>query len=287
MQNLPRGGNLRRALIAPPNHSIVTADAAQIEARIVAWICGQWDLVNDFADGVDVYAKFASEIFGYLVSKKSHPKERFMGKTAILGLGYQVGGTKFQNTIEVQSKLQLGTKIEMSPQQAADIVEFYRAKYQDISSTWKRLQDLALPVLGGNGGKFTLGPCEFEEGAVRKPNGLRLHYHQLARRQSIEGFPEWMFMYGAEPKKLYGGKLLENIVQSLAADITMGAALRIQKRFPLAMQVHDELVYVVPDDDVEEVKTFLKKEMTTPPAWAPELPLAADIGVGKTYGDAK
>ena len=287
MQNLPRGGNLRRALIAPPGHSIVTADAAQIEARIVAWICGQWDLVKDFADGVDVYAKFASEIFGYLVGKSTHPKERFMGKTAILGLGYQVGGAKFQNTIEVQSKLQLGTKIDMSLDQAGDIVDFYRTKYSEISNTWKRLQNNGLPVLGGSGGKFTIGPCIFEKGAVLKPNGLRLHYHQLARHQSLDGFLEWSFMYGVEPKKLYGGKLLENVVQSLAADITMNTALRVRKQLPLVMQVHDELVYVIPDEEVEQTKKILRWEMCQPPAWASDLPLAVDIGVGKTYGDAK
>ena len=288
MQNLPRGGNLRRALIAPSGHSIVTADAAQIEARIVAWICGQWDLVKDFADGVDVYAKFASEIFGYPVSKSTHPKERFMGKTSILGLGYQVGAAKFQNTIEVQSQLQLGQKIELSLDDAGKVVDLYRGKYQEISSMWKRLQNNALPVLAGitrNG--FTLGPCVFEKNAVLLPNGLRLHYHELLLRNNPEGNSEWTFNYGLEIKKLYGGKLLENIVQALARIITMDTALRIQKHFPLVMQVHDELVYVVPNELVTTLKVLLREEMCRPPSWAPELPLAADIGVGKTYGDAK
>ena len=289
MQNLPRGGNLRRALIAPLGHSIVTADAAQIEARIVAWICGQWDLVKDFADGTDVYAKFASEIFGYSVSKSTHPNERFMGKTAILGLGYQVGAVKFQNTIEVQSQLQLGVKIDLSLDQATDVVNLYRSKYQEISTMWKRLQNNALGVLGGNSrAGFELGPCVFERHAVKLPNGLRLHYHDLAYRDSnLEGFPEWVFMYGAEPKKLYGGKLLENVVQALARIITMDTALRVQKHFPLAMQVHDELVYVVPDDQVAGLKALLHQEMCRPPAWAPDLPLATDVGEGRNYGTAK
>ena len=287
MQNLPRGGALRRALIAPSDHTIVTVDAAQIEARIVAWICGQWDLVSDFATGVDVYSKFASEIFGYPVSKSSHPKERFMGKTAILGLGYQVGVEKFQNTIEVQSQLQLGTKIEMSLQQANEIVAFYRNKYHHISSTWKDLQNNALPVLGGSYGGFKIGPCVFENEAILLPNELRLHYYKLRRYQTAEGFNEWGFMYGAEPKKLYGGKILENIVQALARIHTMDAALRIQQYLKLAMQVHDELVYVVPDQQVAQVKQLLREEMCSPPIWAPELPLAVDIGEGKTYGDAK
>ena len=104
-------------------------------------------LLEAFRDKRDVYAEFASDVFGYLVSKATHPKERFMGKTAILGLGYQVGGTKFQNTIEVQSQLQLGQKIEMSLEEADAIVQYYRRKYSNISGAWKRLQSIGMAVL--------------------------------------------------------------------------------------------------------------------------------------------
>jgi DNA polymerase len=287
MQNLPRGGALRRALIAPPGHSVVTVDAAQIEARIVAWICEQDDLVKDFADGIDVYAKFASEVFNYPVSKATHPKERFMGKTAILGLGYQVGAPKFQNTIEVQSQLQLKQKIELAPQDALAIVNYYRNKYYKIAFKWKHLQSVGMAVLSGGPNKFTLGPCEFERHAIKLPNGLRLHYHNLHHSHSEDFGSEWAFLYSEERKKLYGGKILENVVQALARIHTMDAALRIRKRVPLAMQVHDELVYVVPDDDVESVKLILREEMCRAPSWAPDLPLAADVGDGKTYGDTK
>jgi DNA polymerase len=286
LQNLRRGGKLRSALIAPPGHKVITVDASQIEARIVAWICNEHGLVQDFADGIDVYAKFASQVFNYFVSKSTHPNERFMGKTAILGLGYQVGGVKFQNTIEVQSQLQLGTKIEMSLDQATNVVNYYRHKYFSISGTWKRLQSIGLAVLNGSGNGFTLGPCEFEKHAIRLPNGLRLHYHGLRSDYTEEFGNEWTFEYAEERKKLYGGKILENVVQALARIHTMDAALRIQKRVRLAMQVHDELVYVVPDAYVDEVSTLVVEEMIRPPSWAPDLPLAADFGVGQSYGEA-
>ena len=288
MQNLPRGGALRRALIAPPGHKVVAVDASQIEARIVAWICGQYDLVEDFRNGVDVYAKFASELFGYPVGKNT--SERFIGKTSILGLGYQVGSFKFQNTIEVQSQLQLGTKIDMSLAQAEDIVTFYRNKYAEIPRMWRLLQNVGLPALRGNGNGLKVGPCEFERHAVRLPNGLRLHYHDLKYDDRAEEFDrngEWIFTYAEEPKKLYGGKMLENIVQSLARIHTMDAALRIQRRFKLALQAHDELVYVVPDDDVRTLQEILFFEMTERPSWAPDLPLHAEVKSGPSYGDCK
>jgi DNA polymerase len=264
-------------------------DAAQIEARIVAWICGEHELVQQFRGGEDVYASFASHVFGYPVGKKSHPKERFMGKTAILGLGYQVGATKFQSTIEVQSQLQLGTKIVLSEAEAKDIVELYRTKYRGIPDAWTELQNNGIRTLSGRHNGHEFGPCVFERGAIRLPNGLRLHYHNLHYESPLEtgAGGHWMFEHGGAPKMLYGGKMLENIVQALARIITMDAALRIQKKYKLGMQVHDELVYSVPLGDVGSVRELLLEEMSRAPTWAPDLPLAAEVGVGLSYGDAK
>lgn len=284
MQNLPRGSKIRDAIVAPPGHTVVTIDASQIEARITAWICGQHDLVAQFANGEDVYSSFASEVFGYPVGKKTHPKERFMGKTSILGLGFQVGPPKFANTIEVQSQLQLGSKVDMSVEEATRIVYFYRSKYSRISGAWRLLQTEGISALMGlHPSGFKFGPCEFEKEAVLLPSGLRLHYHDL--KQNSEG--QWVFTYGGEPKFIYGGKLLENIVQALARIHTMDAALRIQKRLTLAMQVHDELVYVVPDHAVDETKRIILEEMRRRPTWAPQLPLEAEVGTGRSYGEAK
>jgi DNA polymerase len=177
-------------------------------------------------------------------------------------------------------------KVDMPPDQAETIVQYYRKKYFKISGTWNHLQQVALPVLAGNGNKFTIGPCEFEKNAVMLPSGLRLHYYDLRLADTDLG-RQWIFSYGEEPKALYGGKLLENMVQALARIHTMDAALRIQKSIGLGMQVHDELVYSIPEDDIAEAESILMEEMIRPPSWAPGLPLAAEVGVGPSYGDAK
>lgn len=288
MQNLPRTGKLRRALIAKPDHVILTIDASQIEARIVAWLCKQTDLLNQFASGDDVYSLFAAEVFGYPVTK-AQKKERFVGKTSILGLGFGVGDVKFQTTIEVQSQLQLGFKVDMPLTEATRIVDLYREKNDKISGMWRKLHNSGLSAMAHStkhSTKFELAPCVFEDEAVLLPSGLRLHYHGLHQQQSEKGW-QWVFTHGGKPKKIYGGKLLENIVQALARIITMDAALRIQKRLPLGMQVHDELVYSVPIEQVESVKAFVLEEMRRRPSWAPDLPLEAEVGVGPSYGDAK
>lgn len=286
VQNMPRGGALRSALIAPPGHKVLAADASQIEARVVAWLCNQTDLVEQFAKGEDVYSSFASKVFKKPIDKKNNPAERFIGKTAILGLGYGLGWTKFQRTVKLQSKAQTGMRIELTDGEAVNIINTYRDEYEQIPATWRVLNE-NINILSRGGGAFSLGPCVFKQGYILLPNGLRLSYHQLKYDNN-----EWVYTFGGKPKRLYGGALLENIVQALARIIVMDAGVRLQKIFStygiqLALQVHDELVFVVPDDLADVCLKIALEEMSRRPAWAPTLPLAAEAGFGATYGDAK
>jgi hypothetical protein len=282
MQNLPRGSKLRRALIAPPGHKVITVDSAQVEARIVAWICAAWDLVGQFARGEDVYSSFASLVFGFPVNKKEHPTERFVGKQGVLGLGFGLGHINFQKRIKIDSKNQTGNMIELSDEEAKRVVDTYRNTYVEVPASWKHLQYHGIPVLA-RGGHYEFGPVKFEERRIRLPNGLYLNYYNLHQEAG-----EWVFEYAGAPKRLYGGKVLENIVQALARIITMDASVRIRRRLKaFALQAHDELGFVVPDERVEEARCILLEEMIRRPRWAPELPLAAEVGVGQSYGDAK
>ena len=286
VQNMPRGGALRRALIAPPGHVVLASDASQIEARIVAWIADQFDLVEQFAKGEDVYSSFASKVFGREINKKNDPAERFIGKTAILGLGYGLGWTKFQRTVKMQSKAQTGKLIDLTDEEAVNVVQTYRNGYSSIPAIWRVLGD-NINVLSSGTGSFSIGPCVFEKGAILLPNGLRLHYHDLKYDNN-----EWTYTYAGKPKRLYGGALLENIVQALARIVVMDAAARLRTKLAmydvqLALQVHDELVYVVPEEVAAVCEKIALDEMSTRPSWAPTLPLAAEASYGKSYGDAK
>jgi DNA polymerase len=286
VQNMPRGGALRRALIAPPDYVVLASDASQIEARIVAWIADQLDLVEQFARGEDVYSSFASKVFDKPINKKEHPAERFIGKTAILGLGYGLGWTKFQRTVKMQSKAQTGKLIDLSDEEAVKIVQTYRDAYSCIPALWRVLND-NINVLATGNGSFSIGPCVFEKGAILLPNGLRLHYHDLKYDNN-----EWTYTYAGKPKRLYGGALLENIVQALARIVVMDAATRLRSKLStydvqLALQVHDELVYVVPEEVAKVCEQITLEEMSVRPSWAPTLPLAAEASYGPSYGDAK
>lgn len=283
-QNLPRGGKLRYALKAPPGYVVVSCDSAQVEARLTAWFCGQMDLVNDFAAGVDVYSAFASELFNRPVSKKENPLERFIGKTCILGLGYGMSAPVFVNSVASLSLAQLGHRVVLSIESASDAVRLYRRRYAKIAEMWRRLENM-IPDLMRNSLQ-TLGPVIFFKESIRLPSGLLLNYHDL-QYAPAEGFN---YERAGLRYRLYGPKVLENLVQALAFITTIEAALRVRRRAPqynLAHQVHDELIYVIKKEDAEWFSAILLEEMHRRPTWAPELPLAAELHTGESYGATK
>lgn len=283
MQNLPRGGTIRKAIKAPEGYKVVACDASQIEARIAGWFCGAVDLTNAFANKEDVYSSFASRVFGREVNKKNNPVERFIGKTAVLGLQYGLGWQKFQKTVAMQSKAQVGQEVKLDDMEATRVIQTYRNTYSQIPQMWRTL-DALIPQMTSRSCSVPLGPLVFEYQRVRLPSGLYLNYHDL---QNKDG--QWWFTYGGKPKYLYGGKMLENIVQALARICVMDAAVRVRKRIgqQLHLQVHDELVYVVEDQIADSVLRVVHEEMCTRPKWGVDIPLDAEGDVAPSYGEAK
>jgi DNA polymerase len=142
LQNLPsrgaNGGKLKKAIVAPEGYSIIDADSAQIEARVLAWLSGQNDLVEAFHNGEDVYKIMASAIYSKSTDEITS-EERFVGKTTILGAGYGMGAQKFRTQLK-----SFGT--EVSEDDARHIISVYRETYPFITSLWREAQ-LALEAL--------------------------------------------------------------------------------------------------------------------------------------------
>lgn len=289
MQNLPRGGKLRHSLRAPPNNKVVAVDASQIEARMAGWFAGATALTSAFANKEDVYSSFASKVFDRPIVKKDNPVERFIGKTAVLGLQYGLGWQKFQKTVKLQSKAQVGTEVSLSDDDAMNVIKTYRTTYEQIPQMWQRLNSLISQMASNRELNAPVGPLLFQYQRIRLPSGLYLNYHDLENKGG-----QWWFTFAGKPKYLYGGKLLENITQALARIHVMDAAVRMRRRFRyshmnvhLALQAHDELVYIVPEDLAEDVMAWALYEMRLPPEWAKDCPLDAEGDIGDTYGDAK
>ena len=127
--------------------------------------------------------------------------------------------------------------------------------------------------------KLGIGRC-----TLMLPNGMPIYFPELQKVNA-----EWMYRYGKEWRRLFGGKLLENITQALARIIVMDAAARIRQRTQkvLALQVHDELDYVVHKAQSEDFRGVVQEEMLRLPEWAGGLPLAVEIKTGHSFGDCK
>jgi DNA polymerase I-like protein with 3'-5' exonuclease and polymerase domains len=134
LQNLPsRGkdkGTLKTAICPPPGYVIIDADSAQIEARIVAWLSGQKDLVIAFEEGRDVYKMMAGSIYGKTVDEVTE-EERFVGKTTILGAGYGMGSMKFQMQLK-------SFGVELTLEFCKKILNTYRTQFGHIPMVWKQ-----------------------------------------------------------------------------------------------------------------------------------------------------
>ena len=277
LQNLPRKSLLKDSIIAPKGFILIDADSSQIEARIVAWLSGQQDLVDAFERKEDVYKIMASAIYNK-AEEEINSGERFVGKTTILGAGYGMGSTKFG--------VQLKTfGVEIADAEASRIIEVYRSRYPFIPQLWKEagraldaLTDKKTCKVGAQPQAITL-----TENGFLLPSGLYLNYKDL--RKSSDDFEGYSYASRRGRIKIYGGKIVENICQALARCVIGEQMLRISKRYKVALTVHDAVMVVVREEEKENAMLYVEECMKWRPLWAQTLPLACEIGVGKSYGE--
>lgn len=277
MQNMPRGGKLRESIEAPPGYKLVVGDSSNVEARIVAWLAGQTDLVEAFARGEDIYAMFASDIYGYPVNKKDHPAERFVGKESILGLGFGMGWKKFKATLKSKAK------VDMPDEECKRIVNLYRAKYAAIVRLWKRLHSCLAHMCSGSYELFHIADGIYAEGnKIYLPNGMFLHYPGLEFNGN-----EYTYRQRRETIKVYGAKIVENIVQALARIVVFYQMYEMSQMTKVVLTVHDEIVACVADAMVDTIHAAMKEVMKKVPKGFEGLPVTCETGVDVSYGRAK
>lgn len=206
LQNLPRKGKLKQAIIAPAGHVIIDCDSSQIEARVLAWVAGQHDLVRAFADREDVYKIMASKIYRKPVDEISD-RERFVGKTTILGCGYGMGGSKFRAQLKT-----FGVELEL--EECKSIITTYRDSYPSIPALWKQAWNCLNAVLEGRTSPFGVQPqaVYVGQGGFRLPSGYVLGYADLQKSQDQQigdsGWWQGQFSYQTRNGrvKIYGGR---------------------------------------------------------------------------------
>jgi DNA polymerase I-like protein with 3'-5' exonuclease and polymerase domains len=280
LQNLPsrgaQGGKLKRCITAPEGHVIIDCDSSQIEARVLAWLAGQYDLLERFAQKADVYRYMASLIYGKSIGEVT-ADERFIGKTTVLGAGYGMGATKFQAQL-----LTMGKSLDIDA--CKFIIKMYRQANPKIASWWNGLT-LLLEYMVSNRAIDRLDvPGVLELSAltgIKLPNNMYINYPEL--RRDTDGQYSYTTRYGRN--RIYGGKVAENICQAVARCIIGEQMIEISKRYRVALTVHDAIACVVPESESEEARAFIEQCMRTSPSWAVGLPLNCESGMARTYGD--
>jgi len=285
LQNLPsRGPNgkkLKRSILAPEGYTLIDADSAQIEARVLAWLAEQDDLTSAFANGEDVYVKMASRIYG-VAEEEVTKDQRFVGKTTILGAGYGMGALKFQSQLNT-----FGQEVELD--EARRIINIYREANWKINQLWRNCQNMVRHMVNGDsyqvGRKGVLKVLGSERGIVL-PSGLLVHYDDLSAEQSENGL-EYSYKTRRGRTRIYGGKVTENVCQAIARCIIGEQMLQIAKRYRVVLTVHDSIVACVRDEEVAEAQAYVEQCMRWTPDWAEGLPINCESGTGKSYGDCE
>lgn len=286
-QNLPSRDKkkkaLKRAIVPPEGYVVINSDSSQIEARVLAWWAGQEDVVKQFANKEDVYSIFASSVYGRTITKADET-ERFVGKTCVLGLGYGTGAAKLQGTLATSQPVSV--KIDLD--EAKRIVGVYRDKNHKVVDLWGECDSMLDTMMNSTITRpLPLGQhgcVHYDSAGIILPNGLRIRYPGL-RRENKDGKTQIVYDSRKGPVSIWGGTVVENVVQALARIIVGTQMVEINDKLRVALTVHDAAVVVAPADESDRAKELVTGIMSTAPVWAQGLPVACEAKVGATYGD--
>ena len=283
LQNLPsRGqnaGKLKSAIKPPEGYVLIDSDSSQIEARTVAWMAGQTDLVEAFENGEDVYKIMASAIYGKEVADITK-EERFVGKTTILGAGYGMGAEKFQGQLKVFG-------VEVPLDECKRIITVYRQTYQKIPALWRQAQSCISAINTGNASEFgAVDAVKFDpsEKGFLLPSGLWQRYEGLEKVTDPDGKEQYQYKTRKGMVKIYGGKVVENLCQAVARCVIAEQMIKIGNKYKVVLTVHDAVACIAPKEQVDEALKYVEECMRWRPNWCKDLPLNCEAGYGENYG---
>lgn len=274
-QNLRRGSDLRRSIQAPGGFRLASIDLSQIEARILDTWAGQADKVEKWRQGVDQYSELATGFYGYPVSRAT-PMERQFGKVLKLQCGFGSGGATI-----VRAARRATPPVILTDAEGEEAKALYRAEHPRVVDLWGTAGRMLARI--GGGPPLQWGPVLIEDKHVVLPNGAFINYETL---EYCPDWSAWRMRRRNGWSKLYGAKLVENVVQALARVVLSQAILRIKAKHGLrpVLCTHDDAGYLLPEADAERLFPLLIAEFKVPPAWMPELPLDAEGVLGERYG---
>ena len=254
-QNLPARDKkkkaLKNAVIPPEGYHVINCDSSQIEARVLVWLAGQDDVVEWYKEGRDVYSEFASKVYNKSITK-ADKTERAVGKTCILGLGYGTGWAKLKQTLKISAG------VDLDDQECQRLVKVYRQVNNKVIDLWKTCDEALQDMASWPKGKepYYLDAHQallITPKGIRLPNGLYIYYPGLTWDVS-EAKSKFVYKSRRGFNSIWGGSVVENVVQALARIIVGEQMLEINKKYRPVLTVHDAVVCVVPMTEVEEAQ---------------------------------
>lgn len=282
---------LRGAIIPSPGHQLYVADYSSIEARVLFWLAGDDEGIGKFRNRADLYLDMAEAIYHRSLTEDD-TNERQLGKAAILGCGYQMGGAKFVATAQMYGQ-------SITEDFAKEVVDAYREKYWRVKNLWWDMERAAIKAAQTR----QAVQCEYVTWFMRDrflharlPSGRLLSYPdpEVGARQTPWGEPKAALSYmgiSAFTRKwtreiTYGGKIVENCVQAISRDIMANAMLRCEASatYTPILSVHDEALAEskIGQGSVQEFERLVAEC----PAWAPGCPVGAKGYVARRYRKA-
>ena len=278
-QNLARNGPIGSAVSAPAGCKVLAMDASQIECRLLNKVAGQEDKVQEFREGKDPYVGVASAFYGFEINKKDHPDERQGGKVVELQSGFGSGGAAIARTLR-----RLG--IPCTDEEGEGWKNAYRGTHPFVTSLWKEANDVLKKLHSGMEFEWRAG-LYVKDKRIWLPNGLPLIYETLKWEDDPEddGDAGWRVRVNKNGwSRMYGAKLVENVIQALARVHVSQAWVRCaQAGLDMVSMEHDKLIAVVNKVDADAAFELMKAEMCRPPAWLPDLPLDSEGYISDTF----
>lgn len=289
---------LRSMLTAREGNELVAGDFSAIEARVLNWLAGQDDIVALFARGEDVYKHNATKLYNIPLAEVKKFPHRQTGKFQELACGFGMGAAKAVSAAKAVYQLTI------TPAQAKEIVDGYRATHPRVVSFWYETERACMAAVRNAGVPQVFGAHRNLKAAVLGsylyiilPSGRPLMYAAPSIQDRVMPWSTAenvvmkpsLHYWGVDPftkqwseLSAYGGLLVENIVQAVARDLMAEAMLRLEAAgYPPVLSVHDEVVAEVPvgRGDVQEFERL----MSETPTWGEGCPVAAEAWKGFRY----
>lgn len=284
LQNLPRTSPLRNAICAPKGMKIVAADLSNIELRLAYWFAKSYGKIDQINNGIDLYKQSAADITRIPYDEVDKDL-RFIFKVVNLSGIYGVGPAKMHSILQ-----QGGVNKKLA--EVTNIVYSYREANPELIRAWADAGTMLEAVRDNKNYSMGNGNIihSIKEGMM-KPNGMALGLPNLRKIRGENGRDSWVYdkLMGRTiiPEYIHPSKTFQRCIQSLARDIIGEQLVAVAKKYDVVMTIHDELVMLCPEDDVDNCVAYVTKCMTTAPTWCPDLPLGCEVGVGDNYGEAK